>query len=59
MRAGGAVGARADRLLFVVAVVVVVEAELQTILFWRSSPETVEHHAVLNDTSCRTVFNLS
>ena len=53
-------GARADRLLFVVAVVViVVEPELQTILFWRSSPETVEHHAVLNDTSCRTVFNLS
>ena len=57
MRARGAVGAGTDRLLLVVSVVV--EAELQTILFWRSSPQTIEHHAVLNDTSCRTVFNLS
>ena len=60
MRAGGAVGAGTDRLLLVVAVVVVVvKAKLQPILFGRSSPESIEHHAsaVLNDTSFSEKFS--
>ena len=58
MGAGGAVGAGTDRLLLVMAVViVVVKAKLQSILFGWSSPESIEHHAVLNDTSFRDKFS--
>lgn len=59
MRAGGAVGAGADRVLLVTVVIVIIQAEIQSILFWRGSPESIQHRAVLNDTNFKTVFNLN